>query len=150
MVKPLSTDLWLNRTLEKGVASLGETQLMLKTLLRLRASQLRIILRKPHPLVWRKNSTERRSCRSCRGLGARHSAAHICTSSEYGCIQTAPFGFRLLPGVCSGCFLSCHVLRTRYFLLQSPPRLSCCTRDCERLSCNVNKCSKIMEDHSPN
>ena len=44
----LPTDLRLNGTLENEAASLGETRLMLKALLRLRASQLRIILRKPH------------------------------------------------------------------------------------------------------
>ena len=46
----LPTDLKLNGTLENEIASLGETRLMLKALLRLRASQLRIILRKPHLL----------------------------------------------------------------------------------------------------
>ena len=46
----LPTDLRLNGTLENEFASLGETRLMLKALLRLRASQLRIILRKPHLL----------------------------------------------------------------------------------------------------
>ena len=46
----LPTDLKLNGTLENESASLGETRLMLKALLRLRASQLRIILRKPHLL----------------------------------------------------------------------------------------------------
>ena len=46
----LPTDLKLNSTLENEIASLGETRLMLKALLRLRASQLRIILRKPHLL----------------------------------------------------------------------------------------------------
>lgn len=43
----LPPDLRLNGTLENETASLGETRLMLKALLRLRASQLRIILRKP-------------------------------------------------------------------------------------------------------
>ena len=43
----LPTDLRLNGTLEDEIASLSETRLMLKALLRLRASQLRIILRKP-------------------------------------------------------------------------------------------------------
>lgn len=43
----LPTDLRLNSTLEDEIASIGETRLMLKALLRLRASQLRIILRKP-------------------------------------------------------------------------------------------------------
>ena len=46
----LPTDLRLNGTLENEIASLGETRLMLKALLRLKASQLRIILRKPHLL----------------------------------------------------------------------------------------------------
>ena len=46
----LPIDLRLNGTLENEVASLGETRLMLKAILRLRASQLRIILRKPHLL----------------------------------------------------------------------------------------------------
>ena len=46
----LPTDLKMNGTLENEIASLGETRLMLKALLRLRASQLRIILRKPHLL----------------------------------------------------------------------------------------------------
>ena len=46
----LPTSLRLNGTLENETASLGETRLMLKALLRLRASQLRIILRKPHLL----------------------------------------------------------------------------------------------------
>ena len=41
------SDLRLNGTLEDEIASVGETRLMLKILLRLRASQLRIILRKP-------------------------------------------------------------------------------------------------------
>ena len=40
------SDLRLNGTLEDEIASVGETRLMLKVLLRLRASQLRIILRK--------------------------------------------------------------------------------------------------------
>ena len=43
----LPTDRRLNGTLENEIASLSETRLMLKALLRLRASQLRIILRKP-------------------------------------------------------------------------------------------------------
>jgi hypothetical protein len=43
----IPTDLKLNGTLESEVASLGETQVMLKVLLHFRASQLRIILRKP-------------------------------------------------------------------------------------------------------
>ena len=52
----LPPDLRLNGTLENEIASLGETRLMLKVLLRLRASQLRIILRKPDLL-----SRERRA-----------------------------------------------------------------------------------------
>ena len=43
----LPTDLRLNGTLENEIASLSETRLILKVLLHLRASQLRIILRKP-------------------------------------------------------------------------------------------------------
>ena len=112
----LPTDLRSNGTLENEVASLGETRLMLKALLRLRASQLRIILRKPHLMSRERIAQNVEAVEVVVGL-ARDTVQHIHalhrSTHVYKRHRTA-FDSFLVSAVAVFCLVTCYAPDTFY------------------------------------
>ena len=106
----LPTDLRLNDTLENEIASLSETRLMLKVLLRLRASQLRIILRKPDLLSRERIAQNVEAVELVVNL-ARDTVQHIYalhrTTGVYNKHRTA-FDSFLVSAVAVFCLVTCY------------------------------------------
>ena len=112
----LPTDLRLNGTLENEIVSLSETRLILKVLLRLRASQLRIILRKPDLLSRESIARNVEAVELVVNL-ARDTVQHIYslhrTTGVYKKHRTA-FDSFLVSAVAVFCLVTCYAPDTFY------------------------------------